>query len=131
MANSHKVPLGYLFWIFGFIGAHRFYYGKKITGAIWFCTFGLLGIGWLVDFFLIPSMDRKADLKFRSGKYSYTLSWIFLTFLGVFGVHRFYLGKWVSGLLYAFTGGLLGVGVLYDFFNLNEIVDQCNRSNRN
>jgi TM2 domain. len=34
--NSHSVIVGYLAWIFGFIGAHRFYYGKPITGTIWF-----------------------------------------------------------------------------------------------
>ena len=126
--NSHRVPLGYLFWIFGFTGAHRFYYGKKITGAIWFCTFGLLGIGWLIDFFLIPSMDRKADIKYKSGFYSYTIAWIFITFLGLFGVHRFYLGRWLSGLIYLFTGALLGMGLLYDYFHLNELIDESNRT---
>jgi hypothetical protein len=49
------------FKIFGFTGSHRFYYGKPITGTIWFFTAGLLLIGWLIDLFLIPWMDRKAD----------------------------------------------------------------------
>ena len=35
---------------------------------------------------------------------------------GVFGVHRFMLGRPMTGLLYAFTGGLLGVGLVFDFF---------------
>ena len=30
--NTHSIVLGYLLWIFGFIGAHRFYYGKQVTG---------------------------------------------------------------------------------------------------
>jgi len=55
--DTHSKVIGYLLWIFGFTGSHRFYYGKPITGTIWFFTLGLLGIGWLIDLFLIPSMD--------------------------------------------------------------------------
>jgi hypothetical protein len=35
-------------------------------------------------------------------------------FLGYLGVHRFYVGKVGTGLLYMFTGGLFGVGWLVD-----------------
>ena len=28
--------IGYLLWIFGFMGAHRFYYGRPVSGTIWF-----------------------------------------------------------------------------------------------
>ncbi len=35
-------------------------------------------------------------------------------FFGVFGAHRFYEGKTGSGLLYLFTVGLCGIGVLID-----------------
>ena len=41
LTNTHSVVLGYLLWIFGFLGSHRFYYGKPITGTIWFFTLGL------------------------------------------------------------------------------------------
>ncbi|MBC7532082.1 MAG: TM2 domain-containing protein [Oligoflexus sp.] len=125
--STHSVLLGYVLWIFGFTGSHRFYYGKKITGALWFCTLGLLGIGWLIDVFLIPSMDRKAELRYQDGPYDYNVAWILQTFLGIFGIHRFYLGKFGTGLLYLLTGGLLGIGWLYDFFMLNEIVSDKNR----
>ena len=50
-----------LAWLFGFLGCHRFYYGKPVSGTIWFFTLGLLGIGWLIDLLLIPGMDRDAD----------------------------------------------------------------------
>jgi TM2 domain-containing membrane protein YozV len=124
--RTHSLLLGYLLWIFGFIGAHRFYYGKKITGVIWFFTLGLLFIGWIIDLFLIPSMEREAERRYISGPVNYNLSWILLTFLGVFGIHRFYMGKIFTGLLYLFTGGLFLVGVLYDFLTLNEQLSDVN-----
>ena len=38
--DNHSKVIGYLLWIFGFLGAHRFYYGKPVTGTIWFFTLG-------------------------------------------------------------------------------------------
>ena len=125
--DTHLKSMGYLLWLFGFTGSHRFYYGKPISGTIYFFTFGLLLIGWIVDFFLIPSMDRQADLRFSSGPFSYNVAWILLTFLGVFGIHRFYMGKWISGIIYLLTGGLFLIGYIYDFWTLNEQLSLINR----
>ena len=125
--DTHAKTIGYLLWIFGFTGAHRFYYGKPITGTIWFFTLGLLGIGWLIDLFLIPGMDRQADSRFQSGPVDYSLAWLLLTFLGLFGVHRMYMRKWLTGILYLLTLGLFGLGYLYDYWTLNGQVDALNR----
>jgi TM2 domain-containing membrane protein YozV len=126
--STHSITIGYILWIFGFIGAHRFYYGNKVSGVLWFFTGGLCGIGWLIDLFLIPSLDRDADLRYTPGRIDYTIAWLLLTFLGLFGIHRFYLGKVGTGVLYLLTGGLLGIGILYDFLTLNEQVDEVNRT---
>jgi TM2 domain-containing membrane protein YozV len=126
-ADTHSKTIGYLLWIFGFMGAHRFYYGRPITGTIWFFTFGLLFIGWIIDLVLIPGMDDAADKRFQAAPVSYNVCWILLTFLGVFGVHRFYMGKWLTGLLYLFTGGLLLMGVLYDYWTLNRQISDLGR----
>ncbi len=126
--DTHLKSIGYILWIFGFLGAHRFYYGKPVTGTIWFFTLGLLGVGWLIDLFLIPSMDRQADLRFTAGPIDYTVAWILLTFLGVFGIHRMYMGKWLTGILYLVTGGLLGLGYLYDYWTLNDQISMVNRA---
>ena len=44
------------------------------------------------------------------------IAWLF----GIFGAHRFYIGKWISGLVYLLTGGLFFVGVVYDILTLND-----------
>jgi TM2 domain-containing membrane protein YozV len=129
-ADTHSKTIGYALWIFGFTGAHRFYYGRPVTGTIWFFTLGLLGIGWLVDLFLIPSMDREADLRFAAGRIDYSVAWMLLTFLGLFGVHRMYMGKWPTGILYLLTGGLFLIGYLYDYWTLNEQIAAANRAPR-
>jgi TM2 domain-containing membrane protein YozV len=124
--DTHSKTIGYLLWVFGFMGAHRFYYGRQLTGTLWFFTLGLLFVGWIIDLFLIPGMDRDADRRYVAGRKSYNVSWVLLTFLGIFGIHRFYLGKWLTGLLWLLTGGLLMLGVLYDYWTLNGQVDEVN-----
>ena len=124
--QTHSLWMGYLLWIFGFMGSHRFYYGRQISGTIWFFTLGLFFIGWIIDLLLIPGMEREAGYRFEAGEIDYDLCWILLTFLGFLGIHRFYQGKILTGLLYLFTGGLFLLGVLYDFLTLNEQISREN-----
>lgn len=125
--DTHSKVIGYLLWLFGFTGSHRFYYGKPITGTIWFFTLGLLLIGWIVDLFLIPSMDRSADLRFSPGRLDYDVAWVLLAFLGILGIHRMYMGKWITGIIYLFTGGIFGIGYIYDYWTLNEQASLLNQ----
>jgi TM2 domain-containing membrane protein YozV len=53
------------------------------------------------------------------------LLWFFLGFLGI---HKFYLDKAGTGILYLFTFGLLGIGLLVDLFTLGEQVRTYNQS---
>jgi TM2 domain-containing membrane protein YozV len=71
-------------------------------------------------------MDRQADIRFKTGRIDYNLTWILLTFLGIFGIHRMYMGKWLTGILYLLTGGLLGLGIIYDFWTLNDQITLIN-----
>ncbi|MBV1873256.1 MAG: TM2 domain-containing protein [Gammaproteobacteria bacterium] len=128
--GSHSLLIGYILWLFGFLGAHRFYYGRPLTATLYFFTFGLLGVGWLIDLFLMPAMDREADRRYESGPKNYDLAWILLTFFGLFGVHRFYLEKWPTGIIYLLTAGLFGFGYIYDYWTLNGQIDEHNRFNR-
>jgi TM2 domain-containing membrane protein YozV len=126
--DTHLKSVGYILWIFGFTGADRFYFGKPISGTIYFFTLGLLGIGWIIDLFLIPSMDRQASIRFRSGRIDYTVAWVLLTFLGLLGIHRMYMGKWLTGIVYLLSGGIFGLGYLYDFWTLNDQITVVNGS---
>lgn len=50
-------PVAYLIWLcFGWIGLHRMYCGKWLTGLLWMFTGGLFGIGWFFDLFLTSGM---------------------------------------------------------------------------
>jgi len=120
---THLKSVGYILWLFGFTGSHRFYFGKPLSGTIYFFTLGLLGIGWLIDLFLIPALATRANMKYCPAPVDYTVAWILLTFLGVFGIHRFYMGKWLTGLVFLLTGGLFGFGYLYDFWTLNDQIN--------
>jgi len=126
MEPTHSKAIGYILWIFGFTGAHRFYFGRPITGIIWLLTFGLLGVGWFIDLFLIPGMERSAELRYKEGPVDYSVTWILLTFLGYLGIHRMYMGKWFTGILFAISGGLFVVGWAYDFCTLNTQISERN-----
>ncbi len=47
-------------------------------------------------------------------------------FFGVFGIHRFYAGRWISGLIWLFTGGLCGVGQLVDLVFMPRMIEDIN-----
>ena len=126
-APSHPVLVGYLFWVLGFTGAHRFYFGKPLTGVLWFFTGGLFLVGWIVDFFLIPAMAEEAERRYPLGRIDYAVAWLLHLFLGLFGIHRFYMGKIITGVIYLCTGGMFGIGYVYDTLTLNDQIAELNR----
>ena len=59
-----KTGIAYILWLlgmFGFCGIHRLYLGRVGTGILYFFTFGLFGLGQVVDLFLIPDMVKEKN----------------------------------------------------------------------
>ncbi len=71
-------------------------------------------------------MQDEEDLVYSTGV-AYFL-WLISGF-GALGFHRFYLGKFGTGLLYMFTGGLMGIGSIYDLLTLPFQVHEANLRN--
>ena len=49
-----------------------------------------------------------------------------LACVGFCGIHRFYVGKFISGLIYFFTFGLFGLGQFIDLFFIPSMVQERN-----
>lgn len=48
--------------LFGLAGIHRFYLGKPVTGVIWLLTWGLFGIGQVVDLVRLRDMVEDQNI---------------------------------------------------------------------
>lgn len=55
------------------------------------------------------------------------LLWVLGGF-GTLGLHRFYLGRWVTGLIWLATGGVFLVGAIIDLFVIPGMVQVENLS---
>ncbi len=53
VSSRSRLAMLLLCFFLGTFGAHRFFAGRIVTGILWFCTIGLLGLGWLYDMILI------------------------------------------------------------------------------
>jgi predicted transcriptional regulator len=65
----NNVGTAYVLWLGCLLQLHglqRLYNGKIFTGLLWMFTFGMFGVGQLVDLLLIPNMVNEHNLKLRA-----------------------------------------------------------------
>ncbi len=65
-APPYSTGLSYGLWCAGLAGAcgiHRLYLGKFGTGVLWLLTFGLLGVGQVIDLLRMKSLVKDANIR--------------------------------------------------------------------
>ena len=128
VSDKGFVPTSLLCFFFGFLGLHRFYVGKHLTGVLMLVTLGGLGIWQIIDFVRISvgTFTDKDDLTLRQNppstlevsEKSITPAVLLCFFLGFLGFHRFYVGKTLTGILMLVTLGGLGIWQLIDLITI-------------
>lgn len=63
----------------------------------------------------VQKINQTINVEFVSDK-NKIVALVLCILLGYFGVHKFYVGKKSSGVLYLFTCGLMGIGWFVDIF---------------
>lgn len=62
LAKVKSFNLVWQLWcFFGFTGAHHFYLGRPAQGALYACTGGFFGLGWLLDSFMLRYYIAEAN----------------------------------------------------------------------
>ncbi|XP_060595814.1 uncharacterized protein LOC132749907 isoform X2 [Ruditapes philippinarum] len=107
----------------GIFGAHHYYLDNVKLGLIYTFTFGIFGIGWIVDLFRMPKLVRKAGLDKKSIGTSYIMA---MPPFGLFGAHHYYLGNYFLGIMYTCTLGIFTIGWITDLFRMKNLVKASN-----
>ncbi len=133
--SSEKIilPAFLLAFFFGVFGAHRFYVGKTATGVLQLFTLGGLGIWAVIDWILIlckeftdvrgkklrnwlpPANEAVGPDAPATSEKIILPAFLLAFFFGIFGAHRFYVGKIGTGILQLFTLGGLGIWAVIDW----------------
>ena len=70
---------------------------------------------------VVNNTNTNVNKNINSNKGGAKNKWVALIlciFLGIFGAHKFYEGKILLGIVYLFTMGFFGIGLVIDFFSL-------------
>lgn len=128
VASDLPVPrVAILAFYFGVLGVHRFYSGRPFLGLLQLLTLGGFGIWTVIDLILVLCGSCRDGEGRPITRWNYEDSpsakrllpaFLLCAFVGMFGIHRFYVGKIGTGLLQLFTLGGFGIWALIDQFIL-------------
>ncbi|MFN9620568.1 MAG: TM2 domain-containing protein [Synechococcaceae cyanobacterium] len=62
--EPRSLGTSYLLWaccLLGMFGLHRFYNRRPASGLLWLVSFGLCGVGQLIDLLQLPQLVRRAN----------------------------------------------------------------------
>lgn len=114
-------------------GFHHFYLNNKRIGILYLCTFGIFGIGWIIDAFLMPKhvnlAKSNSNIFENILKSEMTVTCILaISPTGLCGAHHYYLQNYYFGALYTFTLGIFGVGYIADWFRFPILLKRYERT---
>jgi TM2 domain-containing membrane protein YozV len=103
-AELKSKKLAYLLWFFlGWLGIHRFYCRKWVSGVLWLISFGLFGVGWGIDMIFTSEMVDEVNGLPKMGvgtKFQKELRKFALLFVGFMGMIAFFgVSSWLSDAL--------------------------------
>eukprot|EP01119_Soliformovum_irregulare_P024253 TRINITY_DN8652_c0_g1_i1.p1 TRINITY_DN8652_c0_g1~~TRINITY_DN8652_c0_g1_i1.p1 ORF type:complete len:617 (-),score=176.31 TRINITY_DN8652_c0_g1_i1:7-1857(-) len=113
----------------GCFGLHQFYVKRYFFGVLYLITFGLGGMGPIVDLFRArkyvetangDSNDPMAKKKHVTDAYHLGGT------LGIFGIHHIYLENYMRAFAYLLSLGGIGIAWIYDLINMRRLVDDAN-----
>lgn len=115
----------------GLLGAHHYYLNRIGFGLVYTFTFGIFGVGYIVDWCRFPILlkryNKEKEIGHTSHKHLDDAYLLWFPPVGFLGFHHFYLNRPLWGILYMFTFGLLGIGWLIDFCRMPKLVENCNK----
>lgn len=89
--------------IWAFLFYHRYSENSNMKGA------SFMDLSWVKDWLFEYDKEPRHGSKKKN-----STAMILCVLLGIFGAHRFYVGRWKTGILYMFTAGGLCVGLVLD-----------------
>ncbi|RUS75902.1 hypothetical protein EGW08_016335 [Elysia chlorotica] len=121
-----RAAVALAFSVLGLFGAHHYYLRRTGWGVLYTLTIGLLGTGWIFDWFRLPLLLRRT--RSETEKVEKTLDDAYVLWFpwGFLGLHHFYLGRRKWGLIYLFTVGVFGIGWLMDGIRLPFLLKAAN-----
>ena len=76
---------------------------------------------------MVPAIRESTELVLPQRSILTAYALLVPALFGLSGLHRLYLGRWLSGLIWLVTGGFCGIGSLIDMIMLPRMVDDANR----